>query len=188
MRIFRWQPCGLHGNGDVVERQYSGRDRQRGRCGDRCCLRDGDGPLRLREARAAAGVLTVTAAKVTAIAVTPASATVFVGGAQPYAARCTYSDGTHADCTGTVIWSSSNTAMATVSGAGVATGVAPGTATIRAASGSVSGSESTHGYGRHDDSDCSHSGHGDGGGGRGSAVFGSDAHIQTAPMQIARER
>ena len=47
----------------------------------------------------------------------------------------TYSDGSVADVTGSVAWSSSNPAVATVSADGLVTGVTPGTTTIAAALG-----------------------------------------------------
>ncbi len=56
----------------------------------------------------------------------------------------TYSDGTTQTITSTVTWGSSNTAVATISNSsssyGLATGVAAGTVTISAVSGSVSSS------------------------------------------------
>ncbi len=86
-------------------------------------------------------VLTVTNPSLTTITVTPATASIVAGtGSQQYAARCTYSNGTSSNCTSSVIWSSSNTAVATISSAGLASGVAAGTATINAVSGSVTGS------------------------------------------------
>ncbi len=73
------------------------------------------------------------------ILVTPATAEVNVGGTQQFTA--TLID-LHGDTvTGpAVTWSSSAAAVATVDGSGLATGVAPGTATITASIGYVSGS------------------------------------------------
>ncbi len=84
--------------------------------------------------------LTVTAAVLSSIAVTPANPSIAKGTTQPFTATGTYSDGSTQNLTGTVIWSSSNLAVATITSAGVASGVATGTSTIQAASGSVIGS------------------------------------------------
>ncbi len=67
------------------------------------------------------------------IAVTPANASVPVGGTQPYAATGTYSDGSVQDLTGQVTWASSHPEVATINANGVATAIAPGTTTISAA-------------------------------------------------------
>jgi uncharacterized protein YjdB len=75
-----------------------------------------------------------------AIVVTPATATVPLTGTQQYVATATYSDNSTANVTSTVTWTSSNTAIGTVLNTGVATGVAAGTTTITATSGLRSGS------------------------------------------------
>ena len=76
----------------------------------------------------------------TGITVIPATASIVSGtGTQQYAAQCSYSDNSNADCTATVTWSSSNQAAATISGGGLASGVSAGTSTINATSGSVVG-------------------------------------------------
>jgi uncharacterized protein YjdB len=74
------------------------------------------------------------------ITVTPANPSVAKGATQQLAATGTYSDGTTADITGGVTWSTSSPAVATVSPAGVVTGVAQGSATVSAAQGAASGS------------------------------------------------
>ena len=76
----------------------------------------------------------------TSIAVTPASSTVAVGGAQQFTATGTYSDASTQAITGQVTWASSSTATAGISAGGVATGAAAGNTTISATLGSVSGS------------------------------------------------
>ena len=83
--------------------------------------------------------LTVTAATLQSIAVTPATASIAAGLTQPYTATGTYSNGTTAALTTGVAWTSSNIAAATITGTGTgtATGVAAGTTSITAASGSV---------------------------------------------------
>ena len=81
--------------------------------------------------------LTVTSAPtLTSIAVTPANASIFVGATQQYTATGTYSDGSMKTLT-TETWSSSTTTVATISTAGLATGIAAGTTTITAACGTV---------------------------------------------------
>ena len=75
--------------------------------------------------------LSVIAPPLESIEVTPASATVDVGEDQNFQATCIYADGASATCTNTVIWASSDDTIATIS-AGVATGVAAGSAEITA--------------------------------------------------------
>jgi hypothetical protein len=85
--------------------------------------------------------LTVTAPVLVSIAVTPANGAIVEGTTQQFTATGTYSDSSTLNLTGSVTWSSSNTAVATFSSsAGLATGVAPGTTTITATLGSISGS------------------------------------------------
>lgn len=90
--------------------------------------------------------LTVTAAVLVSIDVTPANATVTVNATRQFTATGTFSDGTHRDLTALATWSSSSTSVARIANAngtgpsGLATGVAAGTTTIAARSGSVSGS------------------------------------------------
>jgi uncharacterized protein YjdB len=83
--------------------------------------------------------LTVTAA-LTSIAVTPATATLAAGYTQQFTATGTYSDGSTQNLTNTATWTSSASSIATVNSGGLATGVAQGTATIKATSGTISGS------------------------------------------------
>jgi trimeric autotransporter adhesin len=61
------------------------------------------------------------------IAVTPETPYVQVGSTKQMTATGTYSDGSPKTITSTVDWSSSDTSEATVSSAGLVTGVAPGT-------------------------------------------------------------
>jgi uncharacterized protein YjdB len=84
--------------------------------------------------------LTVTVPALSSITVTPTNPSIAKGTTQPFTATGTYSDGSTQNLTGTVIWSSSNLAVATITSAGVASGVATGTSTIQAVSGSVIGS------------------------------------------------
>jgi trimeric autotransporter adhesin len=73
------------------------------------------------------------------IAVTPATASVAGTATQQFKATGTYSDSSTQDLTSTATWSSSSTSVATVNSSGLATGVAAGSSTITATSGSVSG-------------------------------------------------
>jgi trimeric autotransporter adhesin len=88
--------------------------------------------------------LTITAATLVSIAVTPVNPSAARGTSRQFTAMGTYTDSSTQDLTAAVTWSSSNTAVATISNAagskGSATALAVGTATISAASGSVSGS------------------------------------------------
>jgi len=74
------------------------------------------------------------------IAVTPAAQSVLVNATQQFTATATYADSSHADISSTVTWSSSDTTLATVNAAGLATGVAAGNVTVQAALGSIHGS------------------------------------------------
>jgi trimeric autotransporter adhesin len=85
-------------------------------------------------------VLTVTSAILTGIAVNPVNPSVLVGSAQQFAATGTYSDNSTQDLTGTAIWNSSNTDVASVSSTGLASSLIVGTTTISATVLSVSGS------------------------------------------------
>src|SRR5207245_2271935 len=71
---------------------------------------------------------------------TPANPSVPAGSTQQFAATGTYSDGSMQNVTGGLTWASSNTAVATISGSGLASAVAAGATTISAKQGSVSNS------------------------------------------------
>jgi hypothetical protein len=87
--------------------------------------------------------VTVTAATLQSIEVTPAQSTIYVGWRVPLEAVGVYSDGTRAPLTATAVWSSSDETVATASNGslsrGYVTGVGVGSATITAAHGGVSG-------------------------------------------------
>ncbi|HKQ70542.1 MAG TPA: Ig-like domain-containing protein [Polyangiaceae bacterium] len=83
--------------------------------------------------------IVVTAATIRSIAVTPAVASTGIGGTVDFTATATLSDGTHQDVTASASWTSSNTAVATVSLAGRAQGVAAGGTTIAATLGAFRG-------------------------------------------------
>jgi len=76
--------------------------------------------------------ITVTGSSLTSIAVTPATVILAAGGTQALTVTGSYDDGSMAPVTATASFSSSAAAIADVSGAGVVTGVAPGSATITA--------------------------------------------------------
>ncbi|MBI5364734.1 MAG: Ig-like domain-containing protein, partial [Planctomycetes bacterium] len=86
----------------------------------------------------------VTAATLDSIDVTPSHPAAALGTLQAFTATGTYTDGTTQELTTAATWSTSSSAIATVSNAGgshgLATTVAVGTATITAALGGVSGS------------------------------------------------
>ncbi len=73
------------------------------------------------------------------ITVTPANPSISTGGHQQFTATGNYSDGSHQNLTSSATWSSSNQSVATINATGYATGVATGSTTIKAQSGSISG-------------------------------------------------
>jgi 6-phosphogluconolactonase len=88
--------------------------------------------------------LTVTPATLSFLEVTPGGAGTTPGGTIQFTATGIFTDGTRQDLTNSADWSSSNTAVATISNStgskGLATAIAIGTTTITAASGTASGS------------------------------------------------
>ena len=88
--------------------------------------------------------LTVTAATLVSIAVTPATPSILNGATQRFTATGTYTDNSTQNLTTVVTWISSDTTIATVSNVvgsnGLATSVANGATTISATSGTASGS------------------------------------------------
>ena len=90
--------------------------------------------------KSATTTITVPAATLTGIAVTPATATVLTGGQQQFVATATYSDNTTAFVTGSAVWSSSSPSIGTVAASGIATGVAAGATSVTATVGAQSGS------------------------------------------------
>lgn len=85
--------------------------------------------------------VTVTAATVVSLSVTPSSFSIAKQTTEQFSAVGTFTDGTTRDITSQLKWTSSQPSIATVS-AGLASGLAPGTTTITATSGSVSASAS----------------------------------------------
>jgi len=73
------------------------------------------------------------------IAVAPVNPTLQIAGTQSFTATGTYSDGSKADITNQVTWTSSNTGVASITSAGLATAVAGGPANMIATLGTISG-------------------------------------------------
>ena len=82
--------------------------------------------------------LTVTAATLSSIAVTPVNPSIVVGLTKQLAATGSYSDGSFEDITASVTWSSEDTLVATINASGLATGIAAGSSVITATMGSTS--------------------------------------------------
>jgi uncharacterized protein YjdB len=74
---------------------------------------------------------------VTSIQVSPTSMSIGMGAQQQFHATAHLSDGTSQDITSSATWSSSDSNIASVSAAGIATGSGPGTVTIKAKSGAM---------------------------------------------------
>ena len=85
-------------------------------------------------------LLTVTAAALESISVTPADPAIPVGEVQPFTATGTYSDNSTQDLTSQVTWASATTSVATIASDGLASGLAAGTTTVSATLGDVIGS------------------------------------------------
>ncbi len=85
----------------------------------------------------ASTTLTVTTANLMALAVTPANSSIARGATQQFTAMGTYDDGSTQNVTTSVTWTSSNTALVSISNTapskGLATGIDPGTVSISAA-------------------------------------------------------
>lgn len=90
----------------------------------------------------ASASLQVTSATLTSITISPYLPTFPVGGFQQFTATGTFSDGSSQDLTNGVSWGSDNSAVATISSSGMATGVAAGAANLSACVGSVCDSTS----------------------------------------------
>lgn len=92
------------------------------------------------DGRTASMTVQVSSATLASISVTPTTATIARGTTQQFVATGVFSDATSQELTDQVTWSSSAPATATVSPVGLASGVAPGSATLSAALLGVSGS------------------------------------------------
>jgi uncharacterized protein YjdB len=88
--------------------------------------------------------VTVTAATLVSVAITPSNPNIARGTTRQFTASGTYSDGSMQNLTASVTWSSSNTAVASISNAagsnGLATSVGTGSTTITAVSEGISAS------------------------------------------------
>jgi hypothetical protein len=85
-------------------------------------------------------VLTQSILTLTSISLGPQNGSVPVGATQQFTATATFSNGTNGNITASVTWTSSATAVATISSLGVATILEEGPTTIQAAVGSVNSS------------------------------------------------
>lgn len=83
-----------------------------------------------------------TSKTLTAIAVSPSTASVAVGATGQFTATATYSDSSTADVTKTASWTTAKVAVATVNSSGLATGVAAGSTAVTATLSGVSGNAS----------------------------------------------
>lgn len=84
--------------------------------------------------------LTIAAPTLSSVTVTPSNPSIPNVSAQQFTATGAYSDGSTQNLTNSVVWTSSNTSVATINSTGLATAVGAGTSTIRATQGSVNGS------------------------------------------------
>jgi Bacterial Ig-like domain (group 2) len=73
------------------------------------------------------------------ISVSPGSFTILAGGGEQFTANASYSDGSKANVTSSASWASSDSTKASISNAGMASGLAEGTVTITATLSGVSG-------------------------------------------------
>ena len=85
-------------------------------------------------------ILTVTAPTLVSIAVTPANPSIAMSATEQFTATGTFSDNSTQNLTSTATWTSQTTTVATINASGLATAVTAGTSTIKAVSGSISGS------------------------------------------------
>ena len=79
---------------------------------------------------------------ISSVQVAPATMSIGISAKQQFKATAHFSDGTTQDVTSTAKWSSSDSTVASINAAGVATGSSLGSATITAVSSSVQGSAS----------------------------------------------
>jgi Bacterial Ig-like domain (group 2) len=84
--------------------------------------------------------LTVTAAVLSSITVTPANPSISDGTTEQFTATGTYTDGSTQNLTNSVTWRSSNTTVDSINASGLATANGVGTSTIQATSSAVNGS------------------------------------------------
>ena len=87
-----------------------------------------------------ATLLTVTAAALQSITVSPANPTILSQSSRSFQAAGLYSDGSTADITSQVVWTSANADLVTITAGGTAKTVVPGTTSISASLQGLSGS------------------------------------------------
>jgi hypothetical protein len=87
----------------------------------------------------ASTTLTVTEASLSTIAITPANSSLLSLSTRPFSATGTYSDASTRDVTSEVTWEASAPVVATVATGGIVKALSPGLSTIKATSGTVSG-------------------------------------------------
>jgi hypothetical protein len=88
---------------------------------------------------ACGGSSSTTTPTLSSISVTPATLSVAVGVTDQFAATAVYSDGSKQDVTSSVTWSSSNSQVATINKAGLASSLSAGATTLSASLSGVSG-------------------------------------------------
>ena len=84
--------------------------------------------------------ITIKVIALQTISVTPVAPSLRKGFTLQFTATGAYSDASARNITSSVAWTSSKTSVATISAGGLALGIAPGKSTIKATSGSISGS------------------------------------------------
>ena len=127
--------------------EYCGGDHQwYGFC--HCCRRRHYDDQRCFQGLSASATLTGTTT-LTSLSVLPATPSAAIGATVQFKAFGTYSDNSTQDLSNQVAWSSSNTAVATINGMGIATVVSAGTTTISAVSGGLSTSTTLTGFNPH---------------------------------------
>jgi len=84
--------------------------------------------------------ITVSAASLVSIAVSPSNPAVINGKTRQLTAMATYSDASTQDITASAAWSTSSPNVVNVSGSGLVTAQTPGTAPVKATSGAITGS------------------------------------------------
>lgn len=102
------------------------------------CVGTGSATITVTKDSLSANTTLTCSAVLSTITVAPASPSIVAGNQQSFIATCNYTDGSSQTCAAPT-WSSSSTAVATITQAGVATGIAAGTSTIQAALGAISG-------------------------------------------------
>ena len=86
--------------------------------------------------------ITITPVALVLIRLSPSAASILLGASQQFAATGTYTDGSTASVTGSVVWNSSAPAVATIGNEGLATSASVGAANITASIGSITGEAS----------------------------------------------